>query len=727
MLRRILARRIREKTRAIWPINQSTKNPPPGWSTWPNGVKFAFVLTHDVEGPEGLAKCRQLAELEISFGVRSSFNFVPEGSYSVPNDLIDWLTDNGFEVGVHDLHHDGKLFSSRESFKDKAIQINQYLSSWKAKGYRSGFMLRNLGWLHDLNITYDASTFDTDPFEPQPDGAGTIFPYWIPAPQIGRTLETGGSQVSQEVSKAHSNGNGYVELPYTLAQDSTLFLVLKETSPSIWFEKADWVATQGGMVLVNVHPDYINFDSRAPTTREYPVSHYKALLEHIIKRHAGTYWNPLPWELAEWYKRSCNPSSSPSNPPFLPRQLSLAKSNVSGSGKLRGKRAAVLLYSRYPSDPRPRRAAEALFQEGMEIDLFCLAGSITEPHRENVNGVNVTRIPIKHRRDSKLLYFWQYGRFFASSFCFLLTKSLRHRIDLVHIHNMPDFLVFAAIVPKLKGAKIILDLHDPMPELMESIYNLRRGDWKVGLLRILERWSISFCDLAITPNIAFKNLFTSRSCRSDKIEIVMNSPQEDVFDPGRYPSQAPQPRLFKIMHHGSIVHRHGVDILVRAIAKLTETIPGINLDIYGNATPFLDEVMELARNLGVSKAVIYHGAKSQVEIAQAILACDLGVVPNRRSPFIEINFPTRLFEYISLGKPVIAPDTTGIRDYFDEKQIIYFEADNVEKLSEKILWVYRNRSEARKLLEAGAQVYDRHRWHIQREYFTTIVSSFYKQ
>ncbi len=166
----------------VWPILPGSELPPEGWPGWPDGKKFAFVLTHDVESQQGLDRVKQLAELEMELGFRSSFNFTPEGPYSVPGELRSWLTDRGFEVGVHDLHHDGHLFSSREGFRRKAERINAYLKEWNAVGFRSGYMLRNLDWIHDLNITYDACTFDTDPFEPQPDGVSTIFPFWVPAP-----------------------------------------------------------------------------------------------------------------------------------------------------------------------------------------------------------------------------------------------------------------------------------------------------------------------------------------------------------------------------------------------------------------------------------------------------------------------------------------------------------------------------------------------------------------
>jgi len=283
-LRRVVARRKLKSCGAIWPINEATAQVPPGWSGWPDGKKFALVLTHDVEGPDGLAKCRQLMQLEQAAGCRSSFNFIPEGDYSVSRELREELKANRFEVGVHDLHHDGKLYQSEAAFAENAGRINGYLKKWGAVGFRSGFMLHNLDWLRQLDISYDASTFDTDPFEPQPDAAGTIFPFRVP-------------------DQPGAAGSGYVELPYSLPQDSTLFLVLREKTPDIWFKKLDWVAARGGMALVNVHPDYLQFPGEARSARLFPADFYRQVLEYAQRKYGPSFWQPLPCELAEWYRK----------------------------------------------------------------------------------------------------------------------------------------------------------------------------------------------------------------------------------------------------------------------------------------------------------------------------------------------------------------------------------------------------------------------------------------
>jgi hypothetical protein len=285
-MRRIVARSQRWVYKDIWPINETAGQMPNGWPGWPDGKNFALVLTHDVEDTRGLEKSSQLMELEKKLGFRSSFNFVPEGNYRVSRELREELIQNDFEVGVHDLKHDGKLYWDRGAFPENARSINHYLKEWNASGFRSAFMLHNREFLHNLEIQYDASTFDTDPFEPEPESANTIFPFWA----------------------SHPNGGGYVELPYTLPQDSTLFFVLRETSPDIWREKLDWIAERGGMALVNVHPDYIGFGKNGLGVSEYPAAWYEKFLQHVALNYQDAYWNALPREVAGWYKKECLPA-----------------------------------------------------------------------------------------------------------------------------------------------------------------------------------------------------------------------------------------------------------------------------------------------------------------------------------------------------------------------------------------------------------------------------------
>ena len=280
ILRRIMVQRKRRLCANVWPIDEGASRQPEGWSGWPGQKQFALVLLHDVDTEVGHGRCRQLMELDREMGFRSLFSFVPEG-YQVSPELRQDLLSSGFEVGVHGLKHDGKLFLSRESFLRQATAINRYIKEWNSVGFVSPSMHRNLDWMHDINIEYDASTFDTDPFEPQPDGVRTIFPFMVPG----------------------NNGHpGYVELPYTLPQDFTLFILMQEQNTDIWRQKLDWIVKKGGMALVITHPDYMSFGDGKQKMREYSAELYREFLDYVQTTYKDQHWNPLPKELAQFWK-----------------------------------------------------------------------------------------------------------------------------------------------------------------------------------------------------------------------------------------------------------------------------------------------------------------------------------------------------------------------------------------------------------------------------------------
>ena len=280
-LRRFLVKKQIEQYKDVWPILPGSEEKPKNWRRWPDGKNFALVLTHDVELQDGHDKCRQLLEIEKNLGFKSSFNFVPE-RYKVDKELREFIVSEGFEVGVHGLNHDGKLFRDKKIFSERAKKINQYLKEWNSVGFRAPAMHHNLKWIGKLDIEYDLSTFDTDPFEPQPDGVGTIFPFWVEG-KDGRP--------------------GYVEMPYTLVQDFTLFILMKEESPALWIDKLDWISKNGGMALVNVHPCYLNFENKNEL-EQFPINYYSDFLKFVKENYKGKYWNALPRDVAAYYKNT---------------------------------------------------------------------------------------------------------------------------------------------------------------------------------------------------------------------------------------------------------------------------------------------------------------------------------------------------------------------------------------------------------------------------------------
>ncbi len=229
---------------------------------WPPGHDFAVVLTHDVEGPFGLAHLPDVLALERERGFRSSVSFVGD-TYEVPASLLAELRGAGFEVALHGWRHDGRLFASQARFEQRLPGMNARLREWGAVGFRSPMTHRVPSWMQGLQVEWDSSFFDTDPFEPMPGGVMSIWPF-----VMGR----------------------FVELPYTLPQDHTLIETLGETSPRIWLEKLDFLAAHQGMALVNSHPDYLCRGGR--------LALYEEFLDELARRSGA--WHALPREVAAW-------------------------------------------------------------------------------------------------------------------------------------------------------------------------------------------------------------------------------------------------------------------------------------------------------------------------------------------------------------------------------------------------------------------------------------------
>jgi hypothetical protein len=262
--------------RDVWPIDYRTAENQSESVVWPENKDFALVLSHDVDTQKGHDQCLQLLAVEESLGFRSSFNFVPE-RYRLSTDLIHQIKARGFEVSVHGLKHDGKLFSSRKIFNERAKKINNYIKNWGVEGFTAPSMICNLDWIHILDIKHSTCTFDTDPFEPIPQGVRTIFPFII-------------KTVDRE----------FVELPYTLPQDHTLFVILQEVDNRIWKQKLDFISCKKGMALLNSHPDYMSFGGRRTSMEEYSYKLYADFLIYIKEHFRNRYWHGLPMEIANY-------------------------------------------------------------------------------------------------------------------------------------------------------------------------------------------------------------------------------------------------------------------------------------------------------------------------------------------------------------------------------------------------------------------------------------------
>jgi glycosyltransferase involved in cell wall biosynthesis len=284
---------------------------------------------------------------------------------------------------------------------------------------------------------------------------------------------------------------------------------------------------------------------------------------------------------------------------------------------------------------------------------------------------------------------------------------------------MPDILVLSALVPKALGARVILDLHDPMPELMTTIYDLGKDSFSVRFIRGMEKWSIARTNLVITVNLACKRIFAARSCKPEKIIVVMNTPDSKIF-----PFQAAQEqpsthqdhtKPFVMMYHGTLVERNGLDLAVEALEMVREKMPTAELRVYGPSTPFLERVMEMVHAKGMQGMVHYLGVRRLEDLPHEIEQCDVGIIPNQRNPFTDINTPVRIFDFLANGKPAIAPCTAGIKDYCNEESLVFFEPGNAADLAKQMEYTYSHRNELTEIVRKGQQVYLAHTWEQERQ------------
>ena len=674
-LRRWRANRRRKAFADVWPIDSKASPTPPGWPGWPDGKRFALVLTHDVEGGKGILRVKQLMNLERKHGFCSCFNFVPRGEYPVTDSLRHMLEQTGFEVGVHGLQHDGKLYQSRDKFAAKAFYIRKYLRNWKASGFRSPLMQHRLSWLHDLGVEYDSSTFDTDPFEPEPDGIGTIFPFWVPG----------------------LDSTGYVELPYTLVQDFTLFVVLRERNIDIWKRKLDWIAEHGGMALINTHPDYMQFDGCERERDEYPVEYYEEFLEYAREKYEGSYWAANPREVARHYTN-----------------------NVPLSSRNTRKRVCMLAYTAYEYDNRVRRYAETLEKRGDKVDVIALSGSEFHEPVGALHGVTVHRIQHREYNERhKWSYAWRLLRFLLASSIFLARLHKRNRYDVVHIHNMPDFLVFAAWYPKLDGAKLILDIHDLTPELFASKFSTKLTSGYVRLLRTVEGLSARFVHHVIVSNHLWKETLISRSVSLDKCSVLVNHVDQSVFY--RHPRTRTDGK-FVILYPGSFQWHQGLDIAIQALVRVRNKLPNAELHLYGGGGNRLEaELASLSRQLGLNGSVKFCGGVSSDRIAAVIANADLGVVPKRADSFGNEAYSTKIMEFMSQGVPVVVSRTKVDTFYFEEGTVHFFPSGDSRALADSILDVANSEELRKGLVEHGHQYVEGNGWDRKKKEYLDLV------
>jgi glycosyltransferase involved in cell wall biosynthesis len=349
----------------------------------------------------------------------------------------------------------------------------------------------------------------------------------------------------------------------------------------------------------------------------------------------------------------------------------------------------MIAYTNYVIDARVRREAETLASQG--YDVRCLTtrnGSASKTF--NLEGVKVRELSVpKYRGKSFLAYIGSYLSFLVVASVACARLLFEERLDVVHVHNLPDFLVFAGLLPRLRGTKVVLDVHDSVPETFATKFSGR--SWLMKALCLEERVSALVAHRVICVNHPQREALVARGIPCSKTFVSMNVPDPKIFGSSSIErARAAGAAGFDLVYHGTMAERLGVDLLIRAVARLEDRIPGLRLNLWGQGDD-LGAFQALARELRVEDRVLFKPKGFPLhELPGHLTAMDLGVVGNRRSAAGDLMLPVKLMEYIALRMPAVVPRLKAIEYYFTDDMVAFYEPEDVSSLADAIDRLYRD-------------------------------------
>ena len=376
-------------------------------------------------------------------------------------------------------------------------------------------------------------------------------------------------------------------------------------------------------------------------------------------------------------------------------------------------------YTLYMTDARIKAYVRSLEKRGIETDAIVLQES-GKGREEKTNSGVIYYLTKKYRGSNSVRYVLSYFQFFLAAFFKLTTLHLRKRYTTIHVHNMPNFIVFTAIIPKILGARIILDVHDLMTANYMAKFSVKDDHWLIRLLKFEQKLSAAFVDIVLCADHQQKEMLAQYGIPKEKITVMMNVANEDIFKPVTCEKHEEK---FQLVYHGTVAERLGIDILLRAMALVKDRMP-VFLSVYGDGD-YINECMKLRENLKLEDCVYFSASAFNVEdVPKMISIMDVGIVPNKKTPATDrFMMPVKLMECVHLQIPVIAPRLRIIQRYFDETMIKYFEPENVENLARCIVELYENPEERKILVKNTNKFIEKHNWKTQeKEYLKLILS-----
>lgn len=381
-------------------------------------------------------------------------------------------------------------------------------------------------------------------------------------------------------------------------------------------------------------------------------------------------------------------------------------------------RICMISYSFYESDNRVRRYAETLAKRGDEVDVLAL-GREGKPDFEVIAGVRVYRIQ-RRARDERgpATYLLKLLKFFVRSAWTVTVRHLHTPYSVIHVHSVPDFQVFATLVPRLMGAKVILDIHDIVPEFYASKFKVSQDSIVFRQLLLMEKLSAWFANHVIISNKLWYEKLILRAVREEKCTTIINYPDPAIFYPR--PRRRIDNHDFVICYPGTLNRHQGVDIAVNAVQILRDTVPNLKMWIIGDG-PDRDQLQELVRSLHLEERVVTTAPVPIDEVARIMAEVDLGVVPKRSDSFGNEAFSTKIMEFMAMGVPVVASNTRIDRYYFGDGVVQFFDSGNPEDLAAKILTLVQDHDARKALRDRGDVFIRKNNWGVKKQEYLTLV------
>jgi glycosyltransferase involved in cell wall biosynthesis len=385
----------------------------------------------------------------------------------------------------------------------------------------------------------------------------------------------------------------------------------------------------------------------------------------------------------------------------------------------------MIAYTTYLMDARVAREAETLAARGFQV-LCLTTRNGAGRHTFRRGGVEVRELGVpKYRGKSTLAYVLSYARFLLSSSAACAWLLVKRRVDVVHVHNLPDFLVFAGLLPRLFGKKVVLDIHDSVPETFAAKF--QRGTLVQRVLRLEERLSVSLAHRVICVNHPQREVLVGRGIPDVKTFVSMNVPDPRVFAPVRRGPHGADPAVFNLVYHGTMAERQGIDLLIRAVARLSGRIPGVRLHLWGQGDD-LARFMELTQELNVAQHVLFEPDGIPVhDLARHLSSMDVGVIGSRQSAAGDLMLPAKLLEYVALRIPAVVPRLRTIRHYFSDDMVTYFTPGDDASLAEGVYRLFLEPERRRAQAERAAQFLVEYGWERQGEDFVGLYQGLVRE